>query len=170
MKEKSNSGPNSFQRIFWEQQVEAASKEDHRGMRWHPRIIRWYIYLRHQSQGAYETLCRCGCIALPSQHTLRDYMHYIKATSGFSSEIDKQLHQAAKLDECKEMEKHVIILLDEMHIKESLVYDKHSVRLIGFTHLGDINIHLTKLEQSLTGGSQSLATTVISFMVKGLFF
>jgi len=161
--------PNTFKRVFWEQQLQAASKEDHRGMRWHPLIIRWCIYLRHKSQGAYETLRRSGCIALPSQRTLRDYTHYIKATTGFSSEVDRQLHQAAKLEECKEMEKHVILLLDEMYIKESLVYDKHSGELIGYTDLGDINSHLTKLEQSVTGGSQSLATTIMSFMVKGLF-
>jgi len=92
-------------------------------MRWHPLIIQWCIYLQHKPQGAYETL---GCIALPSQRTLRDYTHYTKATTEFSSEVDRWLYQAAKLDECKEMEKHMIILL---YIKESLVYDKHSGEL-----------------------------------------
>jgi len=37
--------PNTFKRVFWEQQLQAASKEDHRGMRWYPLIIRWCIYL-----------------------------------------------------------------------------------------------------------------------------
>jgi len=157
--------PNTSKRVFWEQQLQAASKEDHRGMRWHPLIIRWCRYLRHKSQGAYETLCRFGCIALPSQHTLCDYTHYIKATTGSSSELDRQLHQAAKLDKCKEMEKYVILLLDKIYIKESLVYDKHSGELIGYTDLRDINSHLTK---SVTGGSQSLATTIMFLMVKSL--
>jgi len=168
-KQMEKARPNTFKRIFWEQQLQAASTEDHRGMRWHPLVIRWCIYLRHQSQGAYETLRQSGCITLPSQRTLRDYTHYVKAVSGFSSEIDRQLYQAAKLDECKEMEKYVILLLDEMHIKESLVYDKHSGELIGYTELGDINTHLTTLERSLTGESPSLASTVMSFMVRGLF-
>ena len=42
---------NSFQRIFWQQQVLAASKQDARGMRWHPLMIKWCIYLRYLSSG-----------------------------------------------------------------------------------------------------------------------
>ena len=37
----------SFQRIFWMQQVEAAKKKK-RGVRWHPLMIRWCLYLRHR--------------------------------------------------------------------------------------------------------------------------
>ena len=38
----------SFQRVFWQQQKEASSK-DKRGMRWHPAMIKWCLYLCHQS-------------------------------------------------------------------------------------------------------------------------
>ena len=38
----------SFRRIFWEQQLEAASLKDARSMRWHPQMIRWCLYLRHR--------------------------------------------------------------------------------------------------------------------------
>ena len=38
----------SFQSIFWQQQVEAASKKNARNMRWHPLMIRWCLYLRHR--------------------------------------------------------------------------------------------------------------------------
>ena len=41
--------PNSFKWVFWQQQIEAASKSDSRAMRWHPLMIRWCIYLQHQS-------------------------------------------------------------------------------------------------------------------------
>ena len=34
-----------FQRVFWEQQVFAASKKDSRGMRWHPLFLKWSIFL-----------------------------------------------------------------------------------------------------------------------------
>lgn len=36
---------NSFQRIFWEQQLEASKQKDSRTMRWHPLMIRWCLYL-----------------------------------------------------------------------------------------------------------------------------
>ena len=86
-------------------------------------------------------------ILLPSQQTLLDYTHHIKATNGFSSEVDVQLCQAANLKSCKLIDQYVILLLDEMYIKEGLVYDKHTGELIGFTYLGDINSHLLSLEQ-----------------------
>lgn len=45
----------SFQRIFWEQQVQAASCKSAKNMRWHPIMIRWCLYLRHR-------LAICDCI------------------------------------------------------------------------------------------------------------
>ena len=38
----------SIQKIFWQQQVEAASLKNARNMRWHPLMIRWCLYLRHR--------------------------------------------------------------------------------------------------------------------------
>ena len=44
----------SFQELFWKQQKEAAAKSDSRGMRWHPLMIRWCLYIHHRSSGTYE--------------------------------------------------------------------------------------------------------------------
>ena len=113
-----------FQRLFWQQQAEAAGKSDPQAMRWHPFMIRWCIYLQYQSQSAYENIRQF--ISLPSQRTLRDYTHHIKAEPGFSSNVDTQLCNATRMGECEEWQKHVILLIDEMHIKEDLVFDKHT--------------------------------------------
>ena len=80
----------SFQRIFWNQQKSALQCSNPRLVRWHPLIIKWCLYLRHRSSGAYETLRNSGVLKLPSQRTLRDHTHYIKSQSGFSSEVDKE--------------------------------------------------------------------------------
>ena len=98
-----------FQRLFWEQQVEAAKKTQLQGMRWHSLIIRWCIYIRHQSQHAYETMRECGILLL-SQRTLRDYSHHKKAKEGFSSEVDAQLCRSAKLEECEGWHAHVFFI------------------------------------------------------------
>ena len=82
--------------------------------------------------------------------------------------MDSQLYQAAKLDQCEEREKYVILLLDKIDIKHNLIFDKHSGELIGFTNLGEINSHLLALEQSLSE-SVSSAPTVMTFTVRGLF-
>eukprot|EP00731_Ephydatia_muelleri_P032133 Em0023g640a len=162
----------SFQYVFWQQQAEAASKPHLRNMRWHPLMIRWCLYLRYRSSGAYDALRESGCIKLPSQRTLRDYTHYTKASLGFSSEADQMLIDAVKPDRCPEREKHIFLLLDEMHIRDDLVFDKHSGNLIGFTDLGDISNHLSRFENSLEedGPTQpQLAKTVLVFMVRGIF-
>lgn len=46
-------------------------------------------------------LIESKAIKLPSQKTLCDYTCYIKATYGFSEDVD-QLLMAAKLDNCPE--------------------------------------------------------------------
>ena len=115
----------SFARVFWDTQREASLK-DPRQMRWDPVMVRWCLYLRHLSSTAYETLRESGAIRLPSQRTLRDYTHHTEATAGFSKQVDEQLRVAAQLTSCPEREKCVIIIMDEMHLREDLVYDKHT--------------------------------------------
>lgn len=164
--------PGSFQRQFWEQQLKAASCKDTRGMRWHPLMVRWCLYLRHQSSSAYELLRDSGVLRLPSQRTLRDYTYYVKAHVGFSHEVDAQLIDAAGVETCEEWQKCVVMVFDEMHIRKDLVYDKHTGEIIGFANLGEVNTHLEEFERSLeatSSQSETLASTMTMFMVRGLF-
>lgn len=97
-----------------------------------------------RSSGAYESLRISGCLRLPSQHTLRDYTHHIKVAPRFSHVVDKLLSTTANVESCPERERYTLLLLDEMHIREDIVYNKHSGEMIGFTNLGEINNHLLK--------------------------
>lgn len=165
--------PNSFARLFWEQQLKASNCKNSRQMRWHPTMIKWCLYLRHKSASAYEVLKDSGCVALPSQRTLRDYTHCFNASTGFSNDIDHMLMSVAKLDKIEEWQKIVGILIDEMYIREDLVYNKHTGQLSGFANLGEINEHLLKYEKALNDpyntGTKQLAKTMMTFMVKGIF-
>ena len=49
----------------------------------------------------------------------------------------------------------MIILLDEMHIKEDL-YENHSGTLIGFVNLGEVNDLLLAFERSLLTSSRCI--------------
>ena len=133
----------------------------------------FFTYVRHscRSSGAYEALRDSGCLKLPSQCTMRDYTHYIEAECGFSVEVDIMLLKAAKIESCPDRDKCTIVLLDEMYIRQNLVYNKHSGEMVGFTDLGSINNYLADFEQSLVSGhdsSLSLAITMAVFMVRGL--
>ncbi len=81
------------------------------------------------------------------------------------------LVDAAKVNSCPEREKCVILLLDEMHIRQDLMYDKHSGEMIGFCSLGEVNDQLLAFERSLSDNEPSspeLAKTMIVFIVRGL--
>ena len=81
-------------------------------------------------------------ITLPSSRTLRDYTHYIKA------EVTEQLMNEAKMETLKDFEKNVLLVFDEVNIRDSLVYDKHGVGILGFVDVGDINNDLLSFERS----------------------
>ena len=65
----------------------------------------------------------------------------------------------------------MVLILDEMHIKEDLVYDKHTGELVGFTNLGSINQHLQVFERSLEQSTslEPLANSMLVMMVRGIF-
>ena len=149
---------NSFEYLFWKQQQTASKLSSAKLIRWHPLIIKWCLYLRHLSGKAYETVRSSGCIKLPSQRTLRDYTHYVSAATGFSTAIDKQLAAAADIDNCSEKDKYTVIVMDEMYIKESLVYDKHNGSLIGFTNLGETNNHLLEFKRHVNNNTRNNAS------------
>ena len=107
---------------------------------------------------------------------MRDYTHYVNSTVGFSKDVDAQLAMAAKLSSCEEFQKRCIMLMDEMYykVRVSLRQAHCTGALVGFVNLGDINSHLITFEQSLqsqqsTTPSDSLATTMMVFVVQGLF-
>ena len=90
---------------------------------------------------------------------------------------------------CQDYEKMVVLLMDEMYVKEDIVYNKHTGQLIsfflkfslaafigqllGFVDMGKINNHLLLFEKQLASNSDidspPLAKTMIVFMVKSLF-
>ena len=159
----------TFERIFWDQQKQASLLKNAKSMRWHPIFIKWCLYLRHLSGKSYEMLRNSGCIKLPSQRTLRDYTHYITTTIGFSTEVDKNLLDVAFLS--KDINRYIFLIMDEVHIKNELVYDKHNGNLIGFVNLGDTNNRLLEFEKGLYNDNDELplATSMLVLMVRGLF-
>ena len=90
-----------------------------------------------------------GCISLPSQRTLRDYTHYNSTTIGSSDEVYKHLIATADMSNLQEYQKALVVVMDEMHIREGLVYDKHSGALVGFTDVGDVNNLLANFDHCL---------------------
>ena len=94
-------------------------------------------------------------------------------SSGLSTERDQQLVSHPDVRGVEDWKRHVLLLLDEMHIKEDLVYNKHNGALVGFVNLTDITVHLEEFERSLTNQAYSLAPPTLAnslFMVRVLFY
>lgn len=102
-----------------------------------------------------------------------DYTHCTESGAEFSLSVDRQLMSAVNHATCQAWEKLIILLLDEMYIREDLVYVKSTGKLIGFTVMGDINDHLLAFEKSFDdeqSGEEEVAKTMMAFMVWGCSF
>lgn len=111
----------SFRRLFWDEQLKMAKLKNAASMKWHPMMIRWCLNLKLLSSSAYHALRTSGFLKLPSERTLRDYTHFVKTRPGFQDEVDSMLIREARLSDLPEWKRYVVLLLDEMKIKESLV-------------------------------------------------
>ena len=70
------------------------------------------------------------------------------------------LMEATKVKVCPEKDKIVILLIDEMDVREGIVYEKLTGRMIGFSNLGDVNNHLLQFEKDLHNTSTSMPNAV----------
>lgn len=123
-----------------------------------------------KSSGAYEMLRNSGVIHLPSGRTLRDYRHFAPVSVGLSISTDKQLVDLANKNS-ESLGKYVSILIDEMYVKEGLVFDKHCGRITVFVDLGEVNNYFSDLENIVSEGGRKyrpIAKTLVVFMVRGL--
>ena len=101
-----------------------ASQKNPRQMRWHPVLIKWCIHLKLLSSASYHALRTSGFIALPS--TLRDYTNYFSSKPGFQVEVLQQLLKEVESLSLPDSRKYVGIIIDEMKIKEGIVYNKYT--------------------------------------------
>ena len=65
------------------------------------------------------------------------------------------------------------MLIDEIKIKENLVYDKHATKIFGFVDIEDVGNQLTQLECLYRSESAtlcpSIATQTLVLMVRGTY-
>ena len=120
-----------FMKLFWDEQKRSFGKST---KIYHPMIIRFCLSIASKSASAYDELRNSKVLTLPSRRTLRDYKNAIRPSVGFSHEIvDELIKTASNLEGVK---RYVVLSLDEIKIKEELVFDKYTGELIGYIDLG----------------------------------
>ena len=126
------------QHKFWEQQLEALSKQDNpRSMRWHPMMIKLALHLQSAAPAAIAILNESGVIKLPSERLLFDFTHFTEAKVGIQEVVIGRVKE--KLDKLnpKEDEKYFNLLFDEMYVKEDIVVNRNG-EIVGCVNLSDI--------------------------------
>ena len=134
-------------------------------------MIRWCLNLKLLSSAAYQSLRTSGFLKLPSERLLQDYTHFIKSKANFSSELDQLLADESQVSTLPEWKRHVVLVLDEMKVKESLVFDKHETKVVGFVDIRDVNNELDDLERQCSATNQHpvIVTHMLVLMVRGVF-
>ena len=159
--------PDSFQQIFFQEQLKYNSLKKKSSMRWHPTMIRWCLFIKSKSAKAYEGMR--SFLSLPSNRTLFDYSHYMESDLGVNPRVVEQLIvKANKLGCYDELHKSYVGLLhDEIKIKADLVYKKNTGELIGYVNLDNVTNELLLMED-LVGKKRSLAEYMFVTMVRGI--
>ena len=103
-----------------------------------------------------------GFLALPSEKTLRD--NYFKSRSGYHVEVNRQLQKEAKVSTLPESQKFCALIIDEMKIKENLVYDKYTGEILDSFRLVTSTMSYKHLRGDVgtTNNSQKLPNTFLS--------
>ena len=141
--------PDSFERIFWEEQLKYNKLKSKASMRWHPLIIKWALLIKSKSSKAYQTMREQGFIHLPSERTLYDYSHFLPSTLGFVPEVVDKLVEECKLKGMfkEEWSSYVGILQDEVKVKDDLIYCATTGQLIGYVNLDDTSNAILDFER-----------------------
>ena len=78
----------------------------------------------------------------------------MKSKATFSSELDQLIADESQVNGLHEWKRHVVLMLDEMRVKESLVFCKHEPKVVGFVDMGDVNNRLSDLEREYSTTNQ----------------
>ena len=104
------------------------------------------------------TLRNTGVIKLPSESTLRDYTNVFHPKAGFNACILDEVKSA-----CKDLGPHqhfVVLLHDEMTLKNDLVFDRVSGEIVGYVRPSEWQV--------TDNPCDNVATHVLVFYVVGV--
>lgn len=158
---------NSMKRLFVEQQLAVMKTKNKRQRRWHPKLIKFAIHLYKKSASAYNAIAASGMFELPSKRTLYNHSSHVGLNSGFTEE---SLIQAAEML-CKacpeEHQQYVSVIIDEMKIKEDIIYRASTGELVGFSNLDDTGNEILKIRNQ-NNDLPEVATHVLQIMIRSI--
>eukprot|EP00794_Sanderia_malayensis_P001698 gene1698-1892_t len=114
-----------------------------------------------KSPPVYEELRSSGVLKLPIKRTLRDYKNVVKTKQGISEQTIEELESITK--SFFDVQRYIVVLFDEVKIKDNLDWDKYTGNLLGFVDLGDPDINFDCIEEE-----RQLATHMLVIYIRGI--
>ena len=156
-----------MQQLFWKEQTKAFNCKGPSGMRWHPMMIKLGIHLSHSCGKGYDDLIDTGLVNLPGRTTIREYTHVFEERQGIRHEnLDTLMEQTEK--KCPIERRYFSIIVDEMTIKENLVFNSKTGELVGFVHLEEIEAEIKRMDEDTPYHNPETATHMLTFMAKSI--
>ncbi|KAJ8911512.1 hypothetical protein NQ315_012483 [Exocentrus adspersus] len=126
----------------------AAKVRNPKGRRYTMAWIYDCILLRIKSRASYEHLR--NTLPLPCAQTLHKYIKRVQGCYGFQKSVFQLLKEKSKV--MSPEERRGVLLIDEMKVTETVSFDKATLKVNGFTDLGDY----TPLHQKNMQGDHAL--------------
>ena len=155
-----------IQSLFWKEQLKALSAKGPTGIRWSPMMIRLGIHLEAKGSGLYHEMRKLGVVTLPGKTTLRDYTSLLPETLGIRHRNISSLKERCQDTPSGRM--FFSLMMDEMTIRENIVFDTKSGNLIGFVNLSQTEEEIERLDQDQDSYTPQAAKKVLVYMAKGL--
>lgn len=135
LKENPFENKSVFKKLLLREQLKLLKGNNSRPRKWHPAIIQWCLYMKAKSPTSYRALKQV--ITLPSTSTLINYSKHLAATSGFTEEILVEMRTKINLDHLEDHQKYFSLILDEIQIKEDLIFQSSTGEFVGFQNLNE---------------------------------
>ena len=154
----------SFLQVLIEDQAKSLTCNKF-NMRWHPAVIRWCLQQHARSSAGYEEKRQAGFLRLPTSRMLQSYATFSEPKSEWA--IAKETFDEMRLQFTQQQSTSPAraanvgaLCFDEVKIKEGLLFDPPSDKLVGFID----NYHGDEEEPK-----DILATHTTQFYFKSLF-
>ena len=109
-------------------------------------------------------------LRLPSCSTLYWSTMDFKHEPGFHAHVLEDMCKQVKIETVQDHQKYVALILDELNIKEYIVYSKHTGKILGLANLSKTGNQVEDLLAKIEGHSNDYktATNMLTLFVRGL--
>jgi len=115
--------------------LKTAKRTDSRGRRYTHEWIMLCVLMNIRSPSNYQFLRKNNVLLLPCARTVRDYIGLMNSKCGFDQQFAELLKKY--LSKKQPLERHGILLLDEINLRKSVAVCSKNLTYIGLTDLGE---------------------------------